>query len=97
MTLLFPLLSAVNNLPRVQRRFQSSYFGRLRSDADRAGDASYIRELLYRHDPEAVIRLFERPPSFHSDPAALKEYVKALVKADRLDESELLKTLQRGN
>ncbi|KAK9079855.1 hypothetical protein SSX86_001528 [Deinandra increscens subsp. villosa] len=92
---------AVYKLPNAQRRFQSSYVGslgtRLRErDADRASDASYFRELYHRNDPEAIIRLFESQPSMHSNPAALKEYVKALVKVDRLDESELLRTLQRG-
>ncbi|MFS8002946.1 putative peptidase M41, AAA+ ATPase domain, ATPase, AAA-type, core, peptidase, FtsH [Helianthus anomalus] len=95
------IADAVYKLPNAQRRFQSSYVGslgrRLRErDADRATDASDFRELYHRNDPEAVIRLFESQPSMHSNPAALKEYVKALVKADRLDESELLKTLQRG-
>lgn len=65
-------------------------------DVDRASDASNLRELYHRNDPEAVIRLFESQPSLHLDSSALKEYVKALVKVDRLDESELLKTLQRG-
>ncbi|XP_060169436.1 ATP-dependent zinc metalloprotease FTSH 5, mitochondrial-like isoform X3 [Lycium barbarum] len=40
--------------------------------------------------------MFESQPSLHSNPAAVSEYVKALVKADRIDESELLRTLQRG-
>ncbi|KAL5829964.1 hypothetical protein ACOSQ3_019432 [Xanthoceras sorbifolium] len=31
-----------------------------------------------------------------ADESALSEYVKALVRVDRLDDSELLKTLQRG-
>ncbi|KAI7735351.1 hypothetical protein M8C21_022097 [Ambrosia artemisiifolia] len=95
------IADAVYKLPNGQRRFQSSYVGslgrRLRErDADRVTDASHFRELYHRNDPEAVIRLFESQPSMHSNPAALKEYVKALVKVDRLDESELLKTLQRG-
>lgn len=78
---------------------RSKYFGslarRLR-DNDRSSDAAYLKELYYRNDPEAVIRLFESQPSLHSNPSALAEYVKALVKVDRLDESELLKTLHRG-
>ncbi|KAM0046428.1 putative peptidase M41, AAA+ ATPase domain, ATPase, AAA-type, core, peptidase, FtsH [Helianthus debilis subsp. tardiflorus] len=95
------IADAVYKLPNAQRRFQSSYVGslgrRLRErDADRASDASDFRELYHRNDPEAVIRFFESQPFMHSNPAALKEYVKALVKSDRLDESELLKTLQRG-
>ncbi|KAL4592592.1 hypothetical protein LXL04_005592 [Taraxacum kok-saghyz] len=90
---------AVYKVPGGQRRFQSSYGGgfarRMRErDADRANEASF-RE-VYRNDPEAVIRQFESQPYLHSNPSALKEYVKALVKVDRLDESELLKTVQRG-
>lgn len=65
-------------------------------DVDGSINAAYLRELYHRNDPEAVIRLFESQPSLHSSPSALKEYVRALVKTDRLDESELLKTLQRG-
>ncbi|KAK6129494.1 hypothetical protein DH2020_036727 [Rehmannia glutinosa] len=61
-----------------------------------SNDAAYLKELYHRNDPEAVIRLFESQPSLHSNPSALAEYVKALVKVDRLDESELLKTLHRG-
>ncbi|KAI3692572.1 hypothetical protein L6452_32389 [Arctium lappa] len=92
---------AAYKLPGAQRRFQSSYVGsfarRLRErDADGSNNTAYLRELYNRNDPEAVIRLFESQPSLHSNPSALKEYVKALVKVDRLDESELLKTLQRG-
>ncbi|KAG9157328.1 hypothetical protein Leryth_004970 [Lithospermum erythrorhizon] len=48
----------------------------------------------YRNDPETVIRLCETQPSLQR--AALAEYVKALVKLDRLDERELLRTFQRG-
>lgn len=64
-------------------------------DLDGANDVSLFKE-LYRSDPEGVIRLFESQPSLHSNQLALAEYVKALVKVDRLDESALLKTLQRG-
>ena len=51
---------------------------------------------LNRVDPESVIRWFESRPLPHHSSAAMAEYVKALVKVDRLDESALLKTLQRG-
>ena len=44
-----------------------------------------------------MIRAFESQPSLHTNSAALSEYVKALVKVDRLDESELLQTLRRGD
>ncbi|CAA0838409.1 ATP-dependent zinc metalloprotease FTSH 4-mitochondrial [Striga hermonthica] len=76
-----------------------SYFGslarRVRNN-EGSSDAAYLKELYHRNDPEAVIRLFESQPSLHSNPSALAEYVKALVKVDRLDESELLKTLHKG-
>lgn len=65
-------------------------------DAEEAIEVAHLKELHHRNDPESVIRLFESQPSLHSSPSALSEYVKALVKVDRLDESELLKTLQRG-
>ncbi|KAL1833232.1 ATP-dependent zinc metalloprotease FTSH 4, mitochondrial [Daucus carota subsp. sativus] len=89
----------VSSLPGGPRRFQSSYIGRLARrvrDTDGSGDASYLRELSRRNDPEGVIRLFESQPSLHNNQSALAEYVKALVKVDRLDESELMKMLQRG-
>ncbi|XP_077210618.1 ATP-dependent zinc metalloprotease FTSH 5, mitochondrial-like [Tasmannia lanceolata] len=82
----------------VQERFQSSYvgsFARRVRDAEGGNEVSLLKE-LFRSDAEGVIRLFESQPSLHSNPSALAEYVKALVKVDRLDESSLLKTLQRG-
>lgn len=58
--------------------------------------AAVLRE-LNKVDPEGVIRWFETQSAAHRSPAALAEYVKALVKVDRLDQSALFKTLQRGN
>ncbi|KAL6530737.1 ATP-dependent zinc metalloprotease FTSH 4, mitochondrial [Orobanche gracilis] len=79
---------------------RGSHFGslarRMRNNDSGSNDAAYLKELYHRNDPEAVIRLFEGQPSLHSNPSALAEYVKALVKVDRLDESELLKTLHIG-
>lgn len=43
-----------------------------------------------------MIRIFESTPSLCNNELAVSEYVKALIQVDRLDESELLKTLQRG-
>ncbi|KAK7351275.1 hypothetical protein VNO77_10596 [Canavalia gladiata] len=80
-----------------QERFQS-YVGNLARrvrDADEAGEVAHLKELYHRNGPEAVIRAFESQSSLHTNPSALSEYVKALVKVDRLDESELLKTLRR--
>ncbi|KAJ4953957.1 hypothetical protein NE237_030789 [Protea cynaroides] len=91
--------SGESRLLGVQQRCLSSYVGSLARrarDADAANDATLLKEIYRRTDPEGVIRLFESQPSLHSNPSALAEYVKALVKVDKLDESELLKTLQRG-
>ncbi|KAE8718865.1 ATP-dependent zinc metalloprotease FTSH 4 [Hibiscus syriacus] len=82
-----------------QQTFKSSYVGSLARrvrDAYEASEVSHLRELYHKNDPEAVIRLFESQPSLHSNRSALSEYVKALVKVDRLDESELLKAIQKG-
>ncbi|XP_042417216.1 ATP-dependent zinc metalloprotease FTSH 5, mitochondrial-like isoform X1 [Zingiber officinale] len=87
-----------NRLGSFQVRFQSSYAGnfagRIR-DGHGMTDVTLLKE-LYRSDPERVIRIFESQPSLHSNSSALAEYVKALVKVDRLDQSTLLKTLERG-
>ncbi|KAF7817383.1 ATP-dependent zinc metalloprotease FTSH 4, mitochondrial-like [Senna tora] len=86
-----------NRLLCAQERFQSSYVGNLaRRVRGEASQLSHLKELSHRNDPEAVIRLFESQPSLHTNTSALSEYIKALVKVDRLDESELLKTLQTG-
>ncbi|XP_026450505.1 ATP-dependent zinc metalloprotease FTSH 4, mitochondrial-like isoform X2 [Papaver somniferum] len=91
--------SEVKSFQYLQQRFQSSYvgnFARRVRESEGLSDAAMLRELSRRNDPEGVIRLFEGQPALHSSPSALADYVKALVKVDRLDESELLKTLQRG-
>ncbi|KAL2317922.1 hypothetical protein Fmac_031798 [Flemingia macrophylla] len=81
---------AGNRLLCAQERFQSSYLGsiaRQARDADEAAEVAYLKELHHQNDPEAVIRVFESQPSLHNSPSALSEYVKALVKVDRLDAS----------
>ncbi|KQK08386.1 probable mitochondrial import inner membrane translocase subunit TIM21 isoform X1 [Brachypodium distachyon] len=91
-------ISAGVTLRNLHERYYSSYFGSLSRSARDLGspsEASLLKE-IYRSDPERVIQIFEGQPSLHSNPSALSEYVKALVKVDRLDESILLKTLQRG-
>lgn len=55
--------------------------------------AGYLQELNRRADPEAAIRLFESGQVATTE-ASTGEYVKALVKVDRLDSSALLRTLQ---
>ena len=57
--------------------------------------ASFLRELNRRGDPEAVISLYERG-AVSATPGALGEYMRALVKADRLDAAALLRTLEGG-
>ncbi|ONK66641.1 uncharacterized protein A4U43_C06F10460 [Asparagus officinalis] len=79
-------------------RFQSSYVGSFASkfrDSGGWNEASMVKE-LQRSDPERAIRIFESQPSLHSNPSAVAAYVKALVRVDRLEESSLLKSLQRG-
>ncbi|KAJ3671160.1 hypothetical protein LUZ60_008586 [Juncus effusus] len=93
--------SIINNGSKygsIQERPLSSYvgtFSRRARELDASSETSLLKE-MYRSDPERVIRIFESQPSLHSNPSALSEYVKALVKVDRLDDSTLLKTLQRG-
>jgi len=51
---------------------------------------------LNKIDPKGVIHWFESRPLGTQSSIALGEYIKALVKIDRLDESPLLKTLYQG-
>jgi ATP-dependent metalloprotease len=86
-------------LKKLQERYRSSYagsFSRMFRDFDTPTDASLLKE-IYRSNPERVVQIFESQPSLHNNSAALSQYVKALVALDRLDESPLLKTLQRGS
>lgn len=55
--------------------------------------ANYLRQLNQKGDPEAVIRQYEGG-RINSTEATLGEYVKALVKVDRLDSTALAHTLQ---
>ena len=58
-----------------------------------AAQAGILQDLNRRSDPEAVIRLYESGQIATTE-AATGEYVKALVRVDRLDSSSLLRTLQ---
>ena len=93
------LINAGGVLKALQERYRSSYVGsfarRLR-DFDTPSEASLLKE-IYRSNPERVVQIFESQPSLHNNSSALSQYVKALVALDRLDESPLLKTLQRGS
>eukprot|EP00850_Spirogloea_muscicola_P005590 SM000026S08839 [mRNA] locus=s26:28831:31716:+ [translate_table: standard] len=51
---------------------------------------------ISQYQPEVVVRWYESRPQVQSNSAALAEYIKALVKLDRLDNASLLRTLQRG-
>ncbi|GJN22107.1 hypothetical protein PR202_gb09643 [Eleusine coracana subsp. coracana] len=85
-------------LRNLHERYRSSYvgsFARRIRDFDSPSEASLLKD-IYRSDPERVIQIFESQPSLHSNASALSEYIKALVSVDRLEESPLLKTLQRG-
>ncbi|GJN15394.1 hypothetical protein PR202_gb02305 [Eleusine coracana subsp. coracana] len=85
-------------LRNLHERYRSSYvgsFARRIRDFDSPSEASLLKD-IYRSDPERVIQIFESQPSLHSNASALSEYIKALVTVDRLEESPLLKTLQRG-
>ncbi|XP_026452435.1 ATP-dependent zinc metalloprotease FTSH 5, mitochondrial-like [Papaver somniferum] len=74
----------------LEQRFESDNIG----DSTRVSNSECLTDVT--NDAEGVIRLFESHPALHSNILALVDYVKALVKVDRLEESELLKTLQRG-
>lgn len=50
---------------------------------------------MFKRDPELAIRMFERGEILQTE-ATLAEYVKALVKVDRLDQSKLMSHLQRS-
>ena len=56
---------------------------------------SFLRDLNKRGEAEVVISLFEHGRVANTA-EAMGEYVKALAKVDRLDNTALLQTLQRG-
>jgi ATP-dependent metalloprotease len=92
------VLNAGGTLKNLNERYQSSFVGSLArrvQNLDVPSEASLLKE-IYKSDPERVIQIFESQPWLHSNRLALSEYVKALVKVDRLDDSTLLKTLRRG-
>uniref|UniRef100_A0A0E0JKC0 AAA+ ATPase domain-containing protein n=1 Tax=Oryza punctata TaxID=4537 RepID=A0A0E0JKC0_ORYPU len=85
-------------LKNLHERYRSSFVGSLTrrvKNLDVPSEASLLKE-IYKSDPERVIQIFESQPWLQSNRLALSEYVKALVKVDRLDDSTLLKTLWRG-
>jgi len=92
------VLHAGGMLRNLQERYRSSYTGtfpRWIRELDSPSEASLLKH-IYKSDPERVVQIFERHPSLHSNSAALSEYIKALVSLDRLEDSPLLKTLQKG-
>lgn len=92
--------AVLNGHRRRMSSYTSNYSRRLEQAEAGLGSedkqVSLLRQ-LNRVDPESVIRWFESRPLPHHSSAAMAEYVKALVKVDRLDESALLRTLQQGN
>ena len=92
-------LNAGMLLTNLHERYHSSYvvgsFARRIRDFESPSEASLLKE-IYTSDPKTVIQIFESHPSLHSNTSALSEYIKALVSVDRLEDSPLLKTLQRG-
>ncbi|KAK9842670.1 hypothetical protein WJX74_000435 [Apatococcus lobatus] len=63
--------------------------------SDPSAQVRHLRDLNLQNDPEAVIRAYESG-QVASNSGSLGEYVKALVKVDRLDHTALSSTLQRG-
>lgn len=99
----FAFVSYVAATQHGQRRRFSSYMGnfnrkveQLERDVNLDDKQASVLKELNKIDPESVIRWFESRPLSQHSPGALAEYVKALVKVDRLDESSLLRTLRRG-
>ncbi|GAU40854.1 hypothetical protein TSUD_111860 [Trifolium subterraneum] len=89
-----PLFDKRNRFCCSQERFQSSF---LRNLSRRLGAHETTTEVSQQKDPEAVIREFESQSSLLATPTSLSEYVKALAKLNRLDQSQfLLNTWQRG-
>jgi ATP-dependent metalloprotease len=87
-----PMSSYTSNYSRRLEQLDREAVSKLDAEEKQVG----LLRQLNRVDPESVIRWFESRPLPHHSSAAMAEYVKALVKVDRLDESALLKTLQRG-
>lgn len=89
------VLHAGRMLRNLQERCYTGSFPRWIRELDSPSEASLLKQ-IYRSDPERVVQIFDKHPSLHSNSAALSEYIKALVSLDRLEDSHLLKTLQRG-
>ncbi|KAK9820213.1 hypothetical protein WJX72_007544 [[Myrmecia] bisecta] len=87
------LAARASRLSRVQKRRYNFFREELPTDPH--SQAEYLRSLNRRGEAEAVVRAYEAG-QVASTEATLGEYVKALVKLDRLDSSSLVRTLQRG-
>ncbi|KAI5065464.1 hypothetical protein GOP47_0020159 [Adiantum capillus-veneris] len=82
-----------------QERAYSGYIDSLAKRLKQSEDSAEIALLkdFNKTNPEYVIHWYERcPPHQWYKPAFLAEYLKALVKVDKLDEHELLMTLKEG-
>eukprot|EP00242_Pyramimonas_sp_CCMP2087_P001546 CAMPEP_0198228154 /NCGR_PEP_ID=MMETSP1445-20131203/112099_1 /TAXON_ID=36898 /ORGANISM="Pyramimonas sp., Strain CCMP2087" /LENGTH=168 /DNA_ID=CAMNT_0043908425 /DNA_START=88 /DNA_END=590 /DNA_ORIENTATION=+ len=80
---------------RTQQVRSYNFFSSGRGPATEAENQAYYLKDLGRRDPEAVIRAYESGQIPQTE-ATLAEYVKALVKADRLDHSRLIQHLQNN-
>lgn len=82
-----------------QERVYSGYIDNLAKRLKQTEDSAEVALLkdMNKTNPEYVILWYERsPPHQWYKPAFLAEYLKALVKVDKLDEHELLATLKEG-
>ncbi|KAI3841092.1 hypothetical protein MKW92_004695 [Papaver armeniacum] len=59
-------------------------------DAERVTDSEGLVDASLLEDAEGVIRLFESQPEQHTNSTAIVDYVKALVRVGRLEDSELV-------
>ncbi|KAK3283619.1 ATP-dependent zinc metalloprotease FTSH 4, mitochondrial, variant 2 [Cymbomonas tetramitiformis] len=80
-----------NNAGPIQQQHRGNSYKRLFGSEPQ----SVLKE-MNRTDPEGVVRAFESG-GFPQTEANLAEYVKALVKLDRLDNNAMLRAVQRGS
>lgn len=89
------MAGAENNQRRLLSGYINRFAKRIKQNVDDA-EVSLLKEYNKTY-PDYVIHWYERSqPQQWYKPGILAEYVKALVKVDKLDGSELLATLQEG-
>lgn len=90
-----PFQGAESNQRRLLSGYINRFAKRIKQNVDDA-EVSLLKEYNKTY-PDYVIHWYERSqPQQWYKPGILAEYVKALVKVDKLDGSELLATLQEG-